>query len=61
MVGIIINGHSIKVLLKGEECHRPIENVYAALAMYMSYFVLFAHFFYKAYVSNKNGRKVKAE
>lgn len=36
-------------------------NIKLSMAMYFSYFVLFARFFYKAYLSPKPGKKAKVE
>ncbi|CAL8123749.1 unnamed protein product [Orchesella dallaii] len=50
VVGLVVNFHSYFVLTNGEECARPMSNIYLALAMYFSYFLLFMDFFYKTYV-----------
>jgi elongation of very long chain fatty acids protein 6 len=57
IVGLIVNIHSYFVIKGGGECHRPISNIYAALALYASYFVLFAHFFNKAYMKKVNQKR----
>ncbi|XP_063378954.1 very long chain fatty acid elongase 6 [Cydia fagiglandana] len=36
-------------------------NIKLSMAMYFSYFILFARFFYKAYLSPKPGKKAKSE
>ncbi|GBP84421.1 Elongation of very long chain fatty acids protein 6 [Eumeta japonica] len=38
-------------------CHISDINIKLSTAMYFSYFVLFAQFFYKAYLSPKKGKK----
>jgi len=57
LVGIVISIHSYSVIVSGGECHRPLANIYASLAMYASYFLLFANFFYKAYMANSKKTK----
>ncbi|CAH2992383.1 unnamed protein product [Chilo suppressalis] len=42
-------------------CHISNINLKLSMAMYFSYFVLFAQFFYKAYLSSKPGKKAKVE
>lgn len=42
-------------------CHISQINIKLSMAMYFSYFVLFAQFFYKAYLSPKTGKKAKTE
>lgn len=44
-VSVYINKNS------GIDCHQTYLNVYAAVLMYASYLVLFAHFFYQQYAS----------
>ena len=41
----------------GEECNVSEQNIKLSLLMYFSYFVLFARFFYKAYVDQRGPRK----
>jgi hypothetical protein len=41
----------------GEECNVSEANIKLSLLMYFSYFVLFARFFYKAYVDQRGPRK----
>ncbi|OXA56605.1 putative fatty acid elongation protein 3 [Folsomia candida] len=57
LVGIVISFHSYSVIVSGEECHRPLSNIYASLGMYATYFLLFANFFYKAYMTKSKKRK----
>ena len=40
-----------------EPCHVSEQNIKLSLLMYFSYFVLFARFFYKAYVDRRSPRK----
>ena len=41
----------------GEACNVSEQNIKLSLLMYFSYFVLFARFFYKAYVDKRAPRK----
>jgi hypothetical protein len=41
----------------GEACNVSEHNIKMSLLMYFSYFVLFARFFYKAYVDRRVQRK----
>jgi len=49
VVGVIVNGYAYKTKAKGFDCDVSSHHLQMGLAMYASYFVLFAHFFYKAY------------
>lgn len=42
-------------------CHISQINIKLSMAMYFSYFVLFARFFYKAYLAPKGIKKAKTE
>jgi len=54
VVGVSINLYSLWVkAVKGEHCDRIYDGIYTAFGMYASYFVLFAHFFHRAYFANK--------
>jgi hypothetical protein len=50
VVGVTINVYSMYIKAIGSECLCGWDNIYLALAMYASYFFLFANFFHKAYV-----------
>jgi elongation of very long chain fatty acids protein 6 len=50
--GIYINVSTFNFIRQGGSCSRPFINIHSALAMYASYFVLFAHFFYTAYLQS---------
>jgi elongation of very long chain fatty acids protein 6 len=61
IVGCAVNIWAAQYLQEGkQECHVSWFNIKLSLAMYFSYFVLFARFFYKAYV-NPSGGKRKAQ
>lgn len=51
------NLYFYEIAVNGGECSRPMSNIYLALAMYFSYFLLFADFFYKAYLKKAARKK----
>lgn len=60
VVGCAINIWARQLLQSGAECHISEMNVKLSMAMYFSYFVLFARFFYKAYLSGDKNRKQRS-
>jgi len=52
VIGLIINYFSYQALQRGDSCMVCYDNIKVSLLMYMSYFVLFAHFFYDTYVKS---------
>lgn len=48
-VGIMVNYYALRVLNAGGECSTNYRNIGVSFLMYLSYFILFLHFFYKAY------------
>ena len=50
--GITIVGLSYSALVSGRPCVTHYKNIVYCLLMYFSYLVLFANFFYKAYISS---------
>ncbi|KAG8243288.1 hypothetical protein J6590_048433 [Homalodisca vitripennis] len=57
IVGCAVNIWAAQYLQEGkQDCHISWFNIKLSLAMYFSYFVLFARFFYKAYVSPSRGK-----
>ncbi|KAG6439847.1 hypothetical protein O3G_MSEX001139 [Manduca sexta] len=63
IVGCAINIWAHNYMANGSphSCHISQINIKLSMAMYFSYFVLFAQFFYKAYLSPKKGKKAKVE
>lgn len=63
IVGCAINiwAHNHMLTSPSHSCHISEMNIKLSMAMYFSYFVLFARFFYKAYLSPKKGKKAKVE
>lgn len=63
IVGCAINiwAHNYLATAPPHSCHISNINIKLSMAMYFSYFVLFAQFFYKAYLSSKPGKKAKVE
>ncbi|CAL8113402.1 unnamed protein product [Orchesella dallaii] len=57
--GMYINFLTYFTKVKGVACDRPYWNIEVALMMYASYFMLFAHFFYRVYVSRSQQQKLK--
>lgn len=51
--GIYVNLTVYSVKKRGDKCQVSDDNVTWSFIMYASYFVLFFHFFYKAYISPK--------
>jgi len=49
VIGILVNSHAYSMKMKGTECDVSMHHLHMAVVMYGSYFVLFAHFFRKAY------------
>jgi len=45
----------------GGECGRQYGDIYLALAMYFSYFILFANFFRNVYLKRKEAANAKAK
>ena len=50
VMGAVVNIWAYQVKQAGNECHVSYENIKISLIMYTSYFVLFAHFFRRAYM-----------
>nr|BCL51434.1 fatty acid synthase [Plautia stali] len=60
VVGCTVNIWAAQYLQEHQPCHVSTMNVKLSIAMYFSYFVLFARFFYKSYLDAENSRKSKA-
>jgi elongation of very long chain fatty acids protein 6 len=50
-IGCIVNAIAYYMIQQGETCGITISNIKWAGVMYLSYLILFAHFFYKAYIA----------
>lgn len=63
IVGCCINvwAHNYMATAPPNTCHISNINIKLSMAMYFSFFVLFAQFFYKAYLAPKTGKKAKVE
>lgn len=60
VVGCFVNIWTLQILTEQKrECQVSLYNIKLSLAMYFSYFVLFARFFYKAYLSGDKRKKVQ--
>lgn len=53
IMGIVVNLSTYVAKSKGKFCQQSYENMRYSLTMYMSYFCLFAYFFYSSYVKSK--------
>ena len=51
--GCYVNWTAYQVYQRGDACHITDNNIKYSLLMYASYFMLFAHFFYSAYMTSK--------
>ncbi|KAF0287859.1 Elongation of very long chain fatty acids protein 6 [Amphibalanus amphitrite] len=56
IVGCLVNLWAYHVKSNGGECEVSVLNIKLSLIMYFSYFVLFAHFFNKSYLTKKPAR-----
>uniref|UniRef100_A0A0K0EV48 Elongation of very long chain fatty acids protein n=1 Tax=Strongyloides venezuelensis TaxID=75913 RepID=A0A0K0EV48_STRVS len=55
MVGGVTIGIAVyRIKSSGGECQQTWENLYYSFGIYFSYFLLFCHFFYQAYLSKNN-------
>ncbi|ODN05559.1 putative fatty acid elongation protein 3 [Orchesella cincta] len=55
--GIFVNAYAVYVKSKGEPCARSEEGINLHLMMYGSYLILFANYFYRAYIHQKPRKK----
>lgn len=60
IIGCAINLWAHHLLKSGAECHISPFNIKLSIAMYFSYFVLFARFFHKAYLSGERRSKTRS-
>jgi len=60
VVGLVVSLNVMVLRYRGQECHQTMENAVAAVLMYFSYFLLFVHFFYKAYAAPVLAKKVES-
>jgi len=61
VVGCYVNYVSYQVLQRGEPCRVNMDNIRYSVLMYFSYFLLFAQFFYTAYMRKSSYRKAAAK
>jgi len=55
LVGVVVNVHAYQAKTSGIECDVSEQNINFCLIMYTSYFLLFARFFYKTYLTKPGG------
>lgn len=53
VIGCLVNVWAYQIKNEGTFCNVSYDNIKYSLIMYASYFILFAHFFYSAYLSGK--------
>ncbi|XP_063968855.1 very long chain fatty acid elongase 6-like [Lytechinus pictus] len=61
VVGCYVNIYAYKMIKKGEPCSTTHDNIKYASLMYLSYFMLFAHFFYNTYINKTLSKKSHKE
>ena len=59
VVGTVVNVWTYQMKQDGQECQVSDTNIKLSLLMYISYFVLFARFFYNAYLKPKSSEKTQ--
>lgn len=59
VVGVSVNVWGYQSKARGDYCCVTDENIKISLLMYFSFFVLFAHFFYNAYVGGRRSNVAK--
>jgi elongation of very long chain fatty acids protein 6 len=57
IMGVTVNVYSLVVRAQGTSCSRRDIDIVLGLLMYLSYMVLFGHFFYKAYLMKRPAKK----
>ncbi len=57
VTGCLVNFWVIQIKSSGLECNVSDQNIKFSLLMYASYFVLFGHFFYNAYMKEGSSKK----
>jgi len=57
VIGMGVNFYAIYIKNKGEPCARSEDGINLHLTMYGSYLILFANYFYRAYIVKKPARK----
>jgi elongation of very long chain fatty acids protein 6 len=59
IAGCIVNLSALNYKQEGHPCTISTTNIKLSLALYASYFILFAHFFYTTYLRKDSRRKTK--
>ena len=54
VVGVSVCVYSYYIKTSGQSCNQSYNNLTCAFLMYVSYFLLFGHFFYNAYLNKKS-------
>jgi hypothetical protein len=58
VIGCCANFVAYQAHQHGQKCDVSLQNIGYSMLMYFSYFLLFGHFFYKAYLSGKKSIKI---
>uniref|UniRef100_A0A023FB42 Elongation of very long chain fatty acids protein n=1 Tax=Triatoma infestans TaxID=30076 RepID=A0A023FB42_TRIIF len=61
IIGCAINVWAAQYLQEHQPCHVSTTNIKLSIAMYFSYFVLFARFFYKSYVNRGTSKHSQSD
>lgn len=59
IVGCYVNIIVYNAINNGDSCEADMMNIKYSTLMYLSYFVLFAHFFYSTYIQKPNGKGIQ--
>ena len=57
IIGCALNVWAYQIKQEGRDCCQSYDNIRYGLLMYLSYFVLFAHFFYNAYIADNKPKR----
>lgn len=61
VLGVVFNAITIRAFLKGVTCGTDAFKIQVSICIYVSYGVLFANFFYQAYLKPKKKPDLKSE
>nr|XP_019817868.1 PREDICTED: elongation of very long chain fatty acids protein 6 [Bos indicus] len=60
LIGCVIN-YLVFQWMQHDQCYSHFQNIFWSSLMYLSYFVLFCHFFFEAYIGSKMRKATKAD
>ena len=61
VLGVVFNAVTIRAFLRGVTCGTDAFRIQVSICIYVSYGILFANFFYKAYLQPKKKLELKPE